>query len=110
MNRETKFLFIAALFITWWYIATIPDEHYVYRPNVVTWYESNVQIFYQNGSVDTVKIDVYENLDNIKIENGNMTYQKATKETGGTVAYMVKLSSYVRNFKVLSSELKSKSG
>lgn len=73
-----------------------------------SWYEDSVQVNYQNGSIDTIIIDVYERADNMKVENGNLSYWKATKETGGTVAYVVKLSSYVRSFKILNSELKSK--
>lgn len=74
--------------------------------NTTSWYESKVQINYQNGAVDTVSIDVYENLDNIKIENGNLSYWKATKKTGGTVSYVVHLASYVRSFKVLNIKYK----
>jgi hypothetical protein len=33
---------------------------------------------------------------------------KATKTTGGTVAYNVQLASYVKNYAVLKSQLKTK--
>lgn len=80
-------------------------QHYTYT---TSWYESNVQINYQNGIVDTILIDVYERPDNIKIEYGNLSYWKSTKETGGTVARVIELASYVRSYKVLHSELKMK--
>jgi hypothetical protein len=83
-------------------------ENYVYVPNTTEWFNTEIEVRFNDGTKQNYKIDVYKNLDNIKVNDGDLSYIKCTKKTGGTVAYKVELASFVKNYIVVSSEFKTK--
>lgn len=77
-----------------------------YQPSTTQWFESEIQLNFKDGTSQIYNIDVYESYDNIELRNGNFSYWKCTKETGGVVSKNVQLASYVKSYKVLKSEFK----
>lgn len=109
MNKQfltiiAVFAFISYLFLEY------KNEHrnYVYVPNTTEWFETEIEVQFNDGTKQNYKIDVYENLDNIKVNSGDLSYTKCTKKTGGIVAYKVELASFVKNYIVLRSDFKTK--
>jgi hypothetical protein len=76
--------------------------------NTTIWYECSVLIIYQNMMQDTINIDIYEDLNNIWVENGNLTFEKSTKQLSGTVAVLSKAASNVQTFKIIKNIFRSK--
>lgn len=74
------------------------------RKLTATWYDTKVKISYNNAICDTVELSVYDNLDNMKLEDGNFSYLKSTHQTGGVVGYWVHMASYVSSYKVIESK------
>lgn len=111
MKKNSGLIFSAITFIVYLMMAQChwPSSPKPIRSaDPISWYENKIQINYQNGSVDTIIIDVYERPDNIKVENGNLSYWKSTKGSGMFAGYVVNQASYVRSFKILKSEIKTK--
>jgi hypothetical protein len=108
---DRRFLTIIAVFAFILYLFLEyenEDRNYVYVPNNTEWFDTEIEVRFNDGTKQNYKIDVYEKLDNIKVNAGDLSYTKCTKKTGGVVAYKVELASFVKNYIVVRSEFKTK--
>lgn len=76
------------------------------RKNIIEYYETTVEYTYKDLTTDTVVVNIYES-PVCKLVNGDLTYWKITWATGGAVAGVTTIASYVRSFKILSSNKKT---
>jgi len=119
-NKDSKFLngslkasikiavAILAMIFIFIFILTSSENTDKKQPVYTTvWNESKIQINYQNGYVDTVNINIYESISNIKLENGNFSYI-ASDIGEGNCNKWIQLSSYVRSYKIIKNVRKSK--
>ncbi len=95
----TIVLFVISLFI----LNILANSNIPIEKSDMIWYESSVQVNYQNGTIDTVEIDISDYPNNIKLDNGDLSYFKPTKRFSGASAGKSTIGSYVRSFKILKS-------
>jgi hypothetical protein len=76
-----------------------------YRPPLpaTVWHDVKIEVTYQKEGKDTFNLEVYDTPFNIYLKNGDITYYKTTKQSGGIVSNTVTLCSFVRSFRILSS-------
>ncbi len=79
-----------------------PDSNHDCQ-SVVTYYKTVVEYTYNDLRKDTSTVDIYES-PVLKLKEGDLTYWKISGATGGAVAGVTTLASYVRKFNVLSAE------
>lgn len=75
-------------------------------PIELSWYKTKLQINYNNGETDTITVDVWERPNNIYLSKGDLSYWKYIRK-GDYVSRKIGIASYVKTYKILSSELKS---
>ena len=109
MKAVIAIIFLSVVFLIYFITkdtdTDIVDSNPVYS---TSWIETTIKVTYQDNETDTFNIDVYKTLDNIRIEDGNLSYQKSTKRVGGVVAKRIKLASYVKSFRVLRTKHRTK--
>lgn len=111
-NLETLIMVLAICFLFslpfYWHYDLNKRDKIASESIKVEWMETEIEVNFTDGTSQNYKIDVYENLDNIRVEDGNLSYKKSTKRSGGIVAYKVDLASFVKSFKIVSKKHKFK--
>lgn len=74
--------------------------------NQVVYFETTIEVLYNDGYTDTVNVRVYDRPDNFELVKGDLSYWKPTGQTGGAVAGKTTIGSFVLTYKVLSSIIK----
>ena len=79
-----------------------------YTPTIITWYDTEIEVSFTDGSTRIFNLVVYDNLDNIHVVNGNLSYLKPNADsTDGILATKVELASFVKSYVLRKSELRS---
>lgn len=68
----------------------------------IDYYETTVVITYNDLRKDTVTVNIYDQAV-FTLKNGDLTYWKITGATGGSVAGITTIASYVRSYSVIKS-------
>ena len=64
---------------------------------------TEIDVFFNDGTKQNFKNDVYENISNIKLDRGDLSYVKCAKQRDGMIAIEVDLASFVKSYVVLKS-------
>lgn len=69
------------------------------------WNETTLKVYFKNNTVDTFKVDIYGEVKDTQVENGNLLYYKSHKGNRFEEASRLSLASNVNYFKVLDQKL-----
>jgi len=106
------FIFVKLFFGSWIIIMCImiamPFEECEVIPMTYSteWFDTEIEVLFNDGTKANYKIDVYETTDNIRVNNGNLSYTKCTKATGGVVAFNMQLASFVKSYTIIRKDFK----
>jgi hypothetical protein len=96
---------VIIVFAANYYVKTTTDK---YKPGKnsysIVWYDTRIEVLFNDGYTDTFNLQVYDRPDNFFLEKGDLSYWKPSGATGGAVAGKTTIGSFVITYKVLSSE------